>query len=133
MTILKFARQSFCSSTQSLQYINSFLDFTISNSTLADESLLNKCILKQLASAFRRVRVFVVIDYSKQDDDPRRVEFSQNDFVCSCGFRLFLAKYNILIKRICPRFNSYCADQVVVEDACDATYDCNYNNELDPI
>jgi hypothetical protein len=136
---LKFAPRSFCLKKtlaktnqdfchQARVSNNKYLDLTISNSTLVN---LDKCVFKELALGFSgRIRIFVNRDEHKSHQTERQTiqqqPYSANDFVCSCAFRLFLARYNVLIKGFhCPLFKSYCADQVEVEDDCDdAIYDC---------
>ena len=109
---------------------NNFLKLFVSNSTLAS-NLNIKCMLKQLASVFGLVRIFVSADetvvenynYGNQNSveqtECQKVVLKENESICSCGIRLLLAKYNILIKSTCQRFRFYCADQIEApEDDC---------------
>jgi hypothetical protein len=40
------------------------------------------------------------------------------DQACQCDFRLYLARYNILIRDYCPKYRSYCYDNQDFSDEC---------------
>jgi Leucine-rich repeat (LRR) protein len=110
----------------------SFMDIWLSKSTL---NSVNKCVLKQLSYKFRRTRIFVVSDLknSQQQQDSEEVAINDQplskeenqtndelifDQACQCDFRLYLARYNILIRDYCPKYRSYCYNNQDFRDEC---------------
>ena len=103
-TGLKFDNKSFCVSSLTPKFERSFLDLHLANETVFN---MNKCVLKQLGSLFRRTRLFIT-----DSND----ELTEKDFICDCNLRLFLSYFNVLVKSKCPRFSSYCFNPELVDD-----------------
>ena len=93
---------------EGLVQLSHYLDLTISENTL---SRINKCALKQLNRFFRRVRIYVI----KEEDNSTTLK---TDPICLCNFRIFLSRYNILVKHDCPVFRTYCANHLRLIDDC---------------
>ena len=98
-------------SSSSIRQLSQYLDITISEQALIG---LNKCALKQLNRFFRRVRVYVVKEQGKRF----------NNSICLCDVRLFLSKFNVLVKNDCPLFRTYCANQLKFIDDCPPLNEC---------
>lgn len=96
---LTFGNKSFCIKTYKKDS-NGFLDLYISN-------YVDKCILKQLSLSYRRTRVFFQSNQTK---------FDKTSPFCDCQYRLYLARYFITIKDVCPRYKTYCFNQKFYDD-----------------
>jgi len=123
--------RAFCLN-DSFQLNYSFMDIWLSKSTL---NSVNKCILKQLSYKYRRTRIFVASNFTSSQQHLDSEELNTNDQslsneesqstdelifdqACQCDFRLYLARYNILIRDYCPKYRSYCFNNQDFNDEC---------------
>jgi len=103
-TGLKFDNKSFCIRRSVHKFERSYLDLHLTNEIVFN---MNKCVLKQLGSIFRRTRLFIINS---------NAQLTESDFICDCNLRLFLSYFNVLVKSKCPRFSSYCFNTEIIDD-----------------